>query len=102
MKVPAPTMVPNPTMIPGYDLLPIGVPGIASPLPDAWGVPVGPGLEPLDDPLLARPPTDECSCGGQKKKPKKKRKPRTICYRGTYRETSRSLKKTRGEPIPCT
>lgn len=39
-----------------------------------------------------------CECEKKKKKPKK---PREKCYRGTYRESSKSLHKERKEEIPC-
>lgn len=59
-------------------------------------------LTPLTEPLQPRLPTDADSCSCAKKKPKKKREPRAVCYRGTYTETSKSLRKVRREQIPCT
>lgn len=35
------------------------------------------------------------------KRKRKPRKPRTVCYRGTYRETSSSTTKRRLEEVPC-
>lgn len=59
--------------------------------------------DPLADPV-ARPPgeADRCSCAQQKPKKKRKREPRKVCYRGTFTETSKSLRKVRREQIPCT
>jgi len=42
--------------------------------------------------------TDECSCEKKKSKP---RKPRTVCYSGSYRETAKGLSKRRREQVPC-
>jgi hypothetical protein len=36
-----------------------------------------------------------------KRKRKKKREPRKVCYRGTYVESSKSTRKTRKEKVPC-
>jgi hypothetical protein len=36
-----------------------------------------------------------------KRKRKKKREPRKVCYRGTYIESSKSTRKTRKEKVPC-
>jgi hypothetical protein len=42
--------------------------------------------------------TSDCSC--KKKKPKPK-KPRTVCYKGSYQEKAKGLLKFRREQIPC-
>lgn len=85
------------------------VPAPARPVPGIPGAPVQ-LLDPLAapdqllvDPTFASPPTrtDSCSCSDGKKKKPKKRKARTICYRGTYTETARSLRKVRREQVPC-
>lgn len=51
-------------------------------------------------PLLSPPPPGDnrCTCT---KAPRKKRKRRTECYRGTFTETARSTTKVRKEKIPC-
>jgi hypothetical protein len=36
-----------------------------------------------------------------KRKRKKKREPRSVCYRGTFTETKKSTRKVRKEKIPC-
>lgn len=60
---------------------------------------------PLEDPL-ADPKKAGCDCETPKlerdpDKPKRKKKPRTRCYRGTYTEKSSSLTKSPKEEIPC-
>jgi hypothetical protein len=47
------------------------------------------------------PSQAECSCS---KSPKKrgKRKARTVCYEGTYRENARGIRKLRRREVPCT
>lgn len=71
-------------------------------LPPIVGDVPGSSFDPVADPLLppTRTPTkaDTCSCA---KKPSKPRKPRTVCYRGTYTETSSGLSKSPKEEIPC-
>jgi len=42
--------------------------------------------------------TDACTCP---KKKGKKRKKRTVCYRGTYTETASGLTKRKREKVPC-
>ena len=42
--------------------------------------------------------TDTCTCP---KKKGKKRKKRTVCYRGTYTETASGLTKRKREKVPC-
>jgi hypothetical protein len=58
--------------------------------------------------VLAQPqkvaPTKQsktCECDTGKPVQRKKRAPRTTCYRGTYVETASGLSKKRLEPIPC-
>ena len=43
--------------------------------------------------------TGKCKCGP--KKPRKKRPPRSVCYRGTYVETPTGLRKRRGKRVSC-
>lgn len=77
----------------------------ASPtIPDFFGDFSTPKLTP--DPLLVEfgpqpvgPEKDTCSCA--KKKPPKKRKPRDVCYRGTYVQHSRGISYKRLEEVPC-
>lgn len=87
-----------------------------SPLPRTPGSPTStPGPRPIDVPLplpgpsggtpFVNPPNtpgDPCRCGpNQPKKKRKKRKPRSVCYRGTYYEGPNSTRKYRKERIPC-
>jgi len=62
-------------------------------------------FDPAVDPTLPQfdpDKTDACNCTAQKaKKKKSKKKPRTVCYRGTYEERSNGLTKKRLEEIPC-
>lgn len=57
-------------------------------------------------PLPAPPPTpkedlaEECTCKPKSKKPKKRKK-RTVCYKGTYYEGRSSLSKYPKEKISC-
>jgi len=46
-------------------------------------------------------PCKPCKKSKKKKKKKKKRKERTVCYTGTYTETTKSTLKKRKEQIPC-
>lgn len=60
--------------------------------------------QPLTSPLgsfAGVPATADCSCS---KSPKKrgKRKRRTVCYEGTYRETASGTRKLRRREVPCT
>jgi hypothetical protein len=43
---------------------------------------------------------EHCNCpkGVRTRTP---RKPRTVCYRGSYTETSKGLSKVRREQVPC-
>jgi len=53
------------------------------------------------------PQTDKCNCAPPKNNPKnkkkkpKKRKPREVCYRGTYKQRSQGIDYTKVEEIPC-
>jgi len=74
------------------------------PNPNLFRDPLRAPLTPFQQPLLSSPPTnasERCPPCTKRKKQKKKKTPRAICYRGTYRETSRSLSKRRKERIPC-
>lgn len=44
--------------------------------------------------------SDECECEKPKKK-RKPRQPRSVCYRGSYRQTARGIKYKKIETIPC-
>lgn len=60
------------------------------------------GLDPLAQPQPMRAPADPCKCTkvGDKKE-RKKRQPRTVCYRGTYRQLSKGISYKRLEEVPC-
>jgi len=91
--VPSPSPRPRPRPAPS----PAPKPGpIASPLPLELGK-----LEPV--PVLGPVPVAATSrdCPPPKKPQRKKRKPRGVCRRGTYIETSKSTLKTPKETIPC-
>jgi len=104
--LPAPRFLETPVGDPFVDLAPRSPPRAApapTPRPVLFDAPIGmPGLDPL--PLEEPRPgeADRCSCTKEKKKKPKKRKPRAVCYRGSYTETSNSLRKVRREQIPCT
>lgn len=61
------------------------------------------GLQPSSSPLPSAVPyagsSGTCECKPQRQRRKKSR--RTVCYRGTYTETSTGLTKRRKEKIPC-
>jgi hypothetical protein len=61
--------------------------------------PLSPGVSPFELPQPA-PQNQRCKCPEERKE-KKKRKDRTICYRGSYRERRKGLNKRRRERIPC-
>lgn len=42
--------------------------------------------------------TDQCSCPPKRKR---KSKPRTVCYSGTYTERAKGLTKRKGRKVPC-
>jgi len=89
---PAPRPAPRPEV--GFPFSP-GRPGTPS-----YGSPgVATGLQPFPVPKeeLDR---DKCKCKDKDKK-KKKNRSRQKCYRGTYKEFSFGLSKTRKEEIPC-
>lgn len=88
---------------------PTAPPGVFAPpgMPDLF---VPPGLDPFQTPFaqpLAQPlgnpsRADPCNCADTKKKKKKeKRKPREVCYRGTFREYKDGTSKNRLEQVPC-
>ena len=64
------------------------------------------GLTPFQTPGLGSQPQRNnrcrpCNCRQPKKKERKKREPRAVCYRGTFYETAKSTRKFRKEKIPC-
>jgi len=71
----------------------------------AVGARPSPAPRPMPEPLLERVPyraqDEACQCDEEKKKPKKKKQPRQICYSGTFRERSKSLTKVKRKVIPC-
>lgn len=54
---------------------------------------------PLASAAFDEPPRDRCECSSTK--PKRKRKPREICYAGDYREKRSGITKERRRRIPC-
>lgn len=52
------------------------------------------GAATVTDPVVQR-------CIDRAKRPKKKRKPRSVCYRGSYVETASGTRKRKREEIPC-
>lgn len=102
--LPDPLEVPFPEPAPRVPTRPrpgtIAPPGIADPTLPGGGPAVlaEPEALPIAPPLA--PPTRADSCECAKKKPKKK-KPRTVCYRGTYTERSTGLSKRRKIRVNC-
>lgn len=108
VEVPLPTARPTPQPTPAPSTR--APPRVDTPFGSPFSFPVfgvGPARSPKPslrpDPLLGGPPTgaDPCNCQKDKPKKKKSRKPRDVCYRGTYTERSKSLIKSRKEEIPC-
>lgn len=114
-----PTSTPAPD-VPGFappDLIgdPIGDPILTSPLPPPSSKRPDPTTGPEDpsdffdttlEPILTefspnplKPEADTCQC--DKKKPKKKRKPREKCYRGTYIQRAKGTVFRPTEEVPC-
>lgn len=115
----------NPTQWPG-DPFPPGdaFPDLMSPPTDDWGGVVPKPFNPTDpytppgyDPVPGTPPAldplgfaepqpykaDPCRCPKVKTKTRKpkKRRPREVCYRGTYTERALGLSKRKLEKVPC-
>jgi hypothetical protein len=70
-------------------------------LTDAYATGVDSSTQPLGDYAMWQPDTtatDACTCP---KKKGKKRKKRTVCYRGTYTETASGLTKRKRQKVPC-
>lgn len=63
------------------------------------GLAFGPQVGDYGTPAGGQPDGQTCECGPKKKRGKKK--PRTVCYRGTYTETASGLTKRKREKIPC-
>lgn len=104
---------------------PIGDPFIAPPQPGAPsprpGKPTAPGIpdffadpfnppavdpfaDPFPDPNMRnpqKPDQDTCKCDAKKKKKPKKRKPRAVCYTGTYQQRSKTTVFRPKEEVPC-
>lgn len=114
---PVPTPGPTPSAVPYDEPIPL-IPGIPTlpfvPTTPALPSPLTPGMPAIDpgpalfaDPLgFGNPQTPRDNCppcadGTQPKKKRKKRQPRTECWRGTYRETAKGLIKNRGDRVPC-
>lgn len=99
--------------IPGQSVAPI--PGLAN--PPQLGQLELPGVGPSPSPLtaaqlapltsfnaaVAQSPAEELDrqCRERAKRKRKKREPRSVCYRGTFTETKSSTRKVRKEKIPC-
>jgi hypothetical protein len=74
---------------------------------------IGPSPNPLTNPAtlpltalnpaVAQSPAQDLDrqCRERAKRKRKKREPRSVCYRGTFTETKRSTRKMRKEKIPC-
>jgi hypothetical protein len=57
---------------------------------------------PLASPLQPVPNSDPCrQSRNRDERKRKRRKQRTVCYSGTYRERAKGLSKTRKRKIPC-
>lgn len=70
-----------------------------TPLPIGSALPIGGAqLQPLPEP---QPVPKEDPCEEQRKKAKKKRSPRTVCWKGTYLEKSSGLVKHRRVRVDC-
>lgn len=88
---PTPTSSPTPTpspFSPGVPRVPPRVPVGLTPFQAA----------PIPSQFSGCPP---CPSRAPKRKQRKKREPRTVCYRGTFYESARSTRKFRKEKIPC-
>lgn len=113
LPVPGPTRAPSPApprTFPRIPLFPLLLPSFPTPSPQLRVRP-RPGTEPppLSDPLptpltLIQPqplPSRADRCPEPQKRKRKPRKPRAICYRGTYTEKRNGLLKRKRERIPC-
>lgn len=100
---PAPTPAPMPRPFKLPLVLPLPLPGTGpggSPLQFARPLtPPKPGAVTSPQPW-ASPQNDPCRSRSDRRK-KRKRKPRTVCYSGTFRETNRSTIKRRRKRVPC-
>lgn len=77
--------------------------GFAVPAAPAPVVSLAPAIAPASSARAAPAFTDPAvqRCVDRASKPKKKRKPRDVCYRGSYTETRTGVRKRRREKIPC-
>jgi len=119
LPVPRPSTIAWPYLLPILAALPrpSSRPANRNPLTDSPGLSrpgtsgdtltqIRPAPRPLTAPLpqpLASPiggSSDPCKCT-RSSKPKRKRKPRSVCYRGSFTETRASTLKVRKEQIPC-
>jgi hypothetical protein len=88
----------NPEPFPQEALAREPAPGGKPPVPKPPTVPTLSELtQPVPQPQTEPDPCKQCK---QKKKSQKK-KPRNVCYRGTYTELKNGLRKYRKEQIPC-
>lgn len=93
LAMPQPAVAPRPSLQP--DPVVATPPGVRTP-----SRPRGPLAPPLTWPSGLGEPSQPCDCKKTKEKPKKK-KPRTVCWKGSYVEGSKSLKKTRRVRVDC-
>lgn len=99
---PAPVTSPRPRPLPNPSTRPGGSPGPGGgvgtgPKPAAPIIPLT-GFQPQPLPLPNPEAANPCK---SPKKQKKKREPRSVCYRGTYTEKANGLIKHRKEKVPC-
>lgn len=101
LSFPLPSPQLRPAPLPGFGMLPFSPPGAIvpttrNPLIDR---PLTlPQASPLTSLASGCPP---CPSSSRSTRPKRKRKPREICYRGEYVETSRGTTKFRKRKIKC-
>jgi hypothetical protein len=55
----------------------------------------------MANPQLAPQTAKDCRCPKPRKKKRKPRSPRSVCYAGTYREGAKRLSKSKRRIIPC-
>lgn len=73
-------------------------PGPSSPAAGPRSTPAA--YAPMTQTWFQRDAGEPCKCTGTRNKGKP-RQPRSVCYRGTYIETAKGLKKVRREQVPC-
>jgi len=109
---PNPAFLAFPFFSPGSRRAPLPAPLSFSPSPLTANDPIY--RDPISDRGLTAPlpagltfptplpgPSDPCSCPPKGSRTRRKRKPRTVCYRGEYVEKANGLTKFRKRKIPC-